>query len=144
MSTPPSTQLLTSPAIHFEKYWLVTALDEQINSFGDERWFGKGKCHLWVPRGEEGGREGRGKVKLLQVRALGFSLYRLARWLTCKSTRLPCRRHRRRGFNPWVRKIPWRRKWQPTPVFLLGKSHGQRSLVGYSPWGQKSWARLSD
>ena len=37
------------------------------------------------------------------------------------------------GFDPWVRKIPWRRKWQPTPVFLPGESHGQRSLVGYSP-----------
>ena len=44
---------------------------------------------------------------------------------------------RRRGFHPWVRKIPWRRKWQPTPVFLPAKSHGQRSLVGYSPWGCK-------
>ena len=43
----------------------------------------------------------------------------------------------RSGFDPWVRKIPWRRKWQPTPVFLPGKSHGQRSLVGYSPWGCK-------
>ena len=41
------------------------------------------------------------------------------------------------GFDPWVRKIPWRRKWQPTPVFLPGKSHGRRSLVGYSPWGRK-------
>ena len=41
------------------------------------------------------------------------------------------------GFNPWVGKIPWRRKWQPTPVPLPGKSHGQRSLVGYSPWGHK-------
>ena len=41
------------------------------------------------------------------------------------------------GFNPWVRKIPWRRKWQPTPVFLPGESHGQRSLAGYSPWGPK-------
>ena len=41
----------------------------------------------------------------------------------------------RPGFDPWVRKILWRRKWQPTPVFLPGKSHGQRSLVGYSPWG---------
>ena len=39
------------------------------------------------------------------------------------------------GFNPWVCKIPWRRKWQPTPVFLPEKSHGQRSLEGYSPWG---------
>ena len=37
----------------------------------------------------------------------------------------------------WVRKIPWRRTWEPTPVFLLGKSHVQRSLRGYSPWGCK-------
>ncbi|CAI9169407.1 unnamed protein product [Rangifer tarandus platyrhynchus] len=42
---------------------------------------------------------------------------------------------RRPGFDPWVGKFPWRRKWQPAPVFLPGKSHGQRSLVGYSPWG---------
>ena len=43
----------------------------------------------------------------------------------------------RPGFNPLVGKIPWRRKWQPTPVLLPGKSHGQRSLVGYSSWGHK-------
>ena len=41
------------------------------------------------------------------------------------------------GFDPWVWKIPQRRKWQPTPVLLPGESHGQRSLVGYSPWGRK-------
>ena len=40
--------------------------------------------------------------------------------------------------------FPWRRKWQPTPVLLLGKSHGRRSLVGYSPWGPEDWTRLSD
>ena len=40
-------------------------------------------------------------------------------------------------FGPWVGKIPWRRAWQPTPVFLSGESHGQRNLVGYSPWGHK-------
>ena len=39
------------------------------------------------------------------------------------------------GFNPWVRRICWRRKWQTTPVSLPGKSHGQRSLKGYSLWG---------
>ena len=39
--------------------------------------------------------------------------------------------------DPWVRKIPWRRKWKPTPVSLLGKSHGWRSLVCYNPWGHK-------
>ena len=55
-----------------------------------------------------------------------------------------CRRHRSRGFDLWARKIPWRRKWQPTPVFLPGKSHGQKSLVGYSPWDRKGLTRLSD
>ena len=40
-------------------------------------------------------------------------------------------------FEPWVGKTPWRRAWQPTPVFLPGESCGQRSLVGYSPWGPK-------
>ena len=44
---------------------------------------------------------------------------------------LQCRRPR---FDPWVEKIVWRRKWQPTPVLLPEKSHGERSLVGYSPW----------
>ena len=50
----------------------------------------------------------------------------------CSGICLQCRRHR---FDPWVRKIPWRRKWQPTQVFLTAKSHRQMSLVGYSPWG---------
>ena len=40
-------------------------------------------------------------------------------------------------FDPWVGKVPWRRQWKPTPTFLPGESHGQRSLVGYSPWGRK-------
>ena len=40
-------------------------------------------------------------------------------------------------FDPWVGKIPWRRKWQPTPGLLPGKPHGLRILVGYSPWGRK-------
>ena len=40
-------------------------------------------------------------------------------------------------FDPWVGKIPWRREWLPTPVFLPGKSHRQRNLEGYSPWGRK-------
>ena len=43
----------------------------------------------------------------------------------------------RRNFDAWIRKIPWRRAWQRTPVFLLGESQGQRSLAGYSPWGCK-------
>ena len=56
-----------------------------------------------------------------------------------------CRRCRRCRFDPWVGKIPWRRKWQPTPAFLPGKSHGQWSLVGYIVHGvAKSWIRQSN
>ena len=57
------------------------------------------------------------------------------RWLSGKEPACQCRRRR---FDPWVRKIPWRRRWQSTPVFLPGKSHGQRSLVGYGPQGYKA------
>ena len=60
--------------------------------------------------------------------------YGLPWWLSGKESACQCRRCR---FNPWVRKIPWRRKWQPIPGSLPGKSHGQRSLTGYSPWGCK-------
>jgi len=48
------------------------------------------------------------------------------------------------GANPWIGKIPWRRKWQPTPVFLPGKFHGERSLVGTVHGITKSWTRPSN
>ena len=50
---------------------------------------------------------------------------------------LPMQKMQEMLAQPWVGKTPWRRKWQPTPVFLPGKSHGQRSLMGYSPWSCK-------
>ena len=52
-----------------------------------------------------------------------------------KESACQCRRCKRHRLDLWVGKITWRRKWQPSPVFLPGKSHGQRRLVGYSPWG---------
>ena len=55
-------------------------------------------------------------------------------WLSGKESACQCRRLR---FDCWVEKTPWRRKQQPTPIFLPGKSHGQRSLVDYSVWGFK-------
>ena len=51
----------------------------------------------------------------------------------CLSGKEPACQCRRHGFDPWVRNIRWRRKWQTTSVFLPGKSHGQRSLAGYGP-----------
>ena len=53
----------------------------------------------------------------------------LPQWLSGNESACQCRRQ---GFDPWVEQIPWKRKWQPTPICLPGKSHGQRSLVGYS------------
>ena len=55
----------------------------------------------------------------------------------CKAWLLVFLQWGRPGFHPWFGKIPWRRKWQPTPVLLLGKSHGWRVLVSYSPRGHK-------
>ena len=62
---------------------------------------------------------------------------RLPRWLSDKEAACQSKRCRRRGSNPWVVKIPWSRKWQPTAIFLLGKLHGQRSLAVCCPWGCK-------
>ena len=61
------------------------------------------------------------------------------RWCSGKERICHHWRCKRSGFDPWVRKIPWRRAWQPIPVFLPGEPHGQRSLVGYSPQRPKEW-----
>ena len=61
-------------------------------------------------------------------------LFGLPMWLSGEESTCQCRTL---GFNPWIRKIPWRRKWQPTPIFLHEESHGHRRLAGYSPWGCK-------
>ena len=58
---------------------------------------------------------------------------RFPRWLSGKRIRLPMQEMQETQFNPWVGKVPWRRKWQTAPVFLPGNFHGQRSLAGYTP-----------
>ena len=61
----------------------------------------------------------------------------LLRWLNDKESTCQWRRCRRSRFDPWVRKMPWRRKWENSPVFLPEKSREQRSLTGYSPWSHR-------
>ena len=69
-----------------------------------------------------------------QHNVLQCSMIGLPRWLSGKESTCQCR-----GcvVDPWLGKTPWNRKWQPTPVFLPGKFHGQRNLVGCSPWGHE-------
>ena len=66
-----------------------------------------------------------------------LSVTECPRWLSGKESACQRRSHRRRGFDIWVRKILWRRKWQPTPVFPPREPHGQKSLEGYRPWNCK-------
>ena len=61
----------------------------------------------------------------------------LAHFLIGRESACQCRRHKRFGFDPWVQKTPQSRKLEPVPIFLPGKFHGQRILVGYSSWGHK-------
>ena len=88
----------------------------------------------------EGGKEGRegreGKSREDLTQRLGFPGGTSGKESTC-----PRRRCKRCGLDPWDGKIPWRREWQPSPVFLPVKPHGQRSLAGCSPWGHKEWER---
>ena len=81
-------------------------------------------CYLWTSPNRK-----RFLIVLTLCICRGFPRW-LSRWRNC----LQCRRHK---FDPQVGKIRQRRKWQPTPVFLPGEFHGQRSLAGYSPWGHK-------
>ena len=73
----------------------------------------------------------------LKVLIVGLHTHRFLGDSVVNNIACQCRRCKRCRFNPWVSKIPWKRAWQPTPVFLPGKFHGQRSLVGYSLWGHK-------
>ena len=69
---------------------------------------------------------------------------RTSRWLSSKESACQCRRCKRRRFDPWVRKVPWRRKWQPTLVFSPWKSHGQRSLWDRVQGVARSWTQQSN
>ena len=91
------------PQIIFCKLYFVSP--KLLSSYILFRWIGIGQDRDWkgFPGGTSGGE------------------------LTCQ-----CRRQKGHGFSPWVGKIPWRRQWQLTPVFLPGESHGQRSLAGYT------------
>ena len=87
---------------------------------------------------------------LLKIVVPDMSLLEQKLWNLCSTVGFPgsaygkepacqCKRCKRWGFDPCIRKISWGRVQQPTPVFLPGESHGQRCLVEYAPWGRKEW-----
>ena len=80
---------------------------------------------VWLPASQGSFQNNRGVTAAFKGRP---------RWRSGKESACQCRRCKRCGFSPWARKIPWRWEWLPTPVFLPGDFHRQRSLVSYSPW----------
>ena len=98
----------------------------------------------WVPAHLQHLHSGLHCVSYLTSWSLNFLICAMGifpRWHSGKESTCQCRRCR---FDPWVGRIPWRREGQPPPVFLPGKSHGQRRLADYSPWGsQKSQTQFS-
>ena len=117
-----SLSLLLFTFMHWRRQWQPTPVFLPGESQGQGSLVG---CRLWVRR------VGHDWSDLVVV-----AVYRkgLPRWLSGKES--TCQ-WRRRGTDSWVGKISWRGKWQPTPLFLPGKTHRQRSLAGYSPWGHK-------
>ena len=95
-------------------FLLYDNMNQPDTLMGDSLEAGKATCGVWVSRNT-----------LLDVSSPG------ARWQAI------CLQQRRRGFDPWVGKSPWKTEWQPTPVLFSGKSSWQRSPVGHSPWGRK-------
>ena len=77
------------------------------------------------------------KNTCLQIENVTFSLPFFSKWAFLVDQTIICLQWRRHGFDPWAGKMPWRRNWLPTPVFLPEEFHKQRRLVGYSPWGRK-------
>ena len=112
-----------------QKYFIILITIVAVfvcNGWMSLRYRGHKECHLrdvQVPQFSSS------LQSSLSFQTLGFPV--------AQQIHLQCRRQRRLRFDPWVGNIPWSRKWKPTPVFLPGKSHGQRSLVGYSLWGRK-------
>ena len=76
-------------------------------------------------------------IERLWVLEAPMELRGLPRWCAGKESACQCRRHKRHEFDTWIGKVPWSRKWQPTPLFLPGKFHGQKSLAGYRPQDHK-------
>jgi len=112
-----------------QTHWLDWRESEWIPRVGDGQG-GLACCDSW-------GRKESETTEWLIWSDLIWSSFGFPMWCSGKDPAWWCRRLKRHGFDPWVRKTPWRRIWQPAPAFLPGEFHGQRNLVDYSPWGQK-------
>ena len=100
---------------------------------GQDEWLLSSGCWAMLPRGLLGVHDSPWMLVPFQVRLMAFLKMDFLGGAGGKELACQCRRRKRRTFNPWVRKIPWRRAWQPTPGFSPGESHTQSSLEGYRP-----------
>ena len=123
---------------HFHALEKEMATHSSVLAWESQGWGSLAGCRLWGPTELE-------TTEATWRQQQHQSVLGLSRWQRDKEPACQCRSSRDAGLIlPWVRKIPWSRKWQPTPVFLPGKYHGQRRLKGYSPGGHKRVAQLSN
>ena len=118
------TSLSLFTFLHWRRKWQPTPVFLPGESQGQGAWWAAvyGVAQSWT------------RLKRLGSSCSSKGYIGLPRWLSGKESACQCRRL---GFDPWVGKILWRRKWQPIPAVLLGEFNGQRSLIGCSPWGPK-------
>ena len=86
------------------------------------------------------------QIAMIQICKIDIFGIRVSQVVQQSRIRLQCWSQKRCSFDSWVRKIPWKRAWQPTPIFLPRESYGQRSLASYSPWGHRvghDWSELA-
>ena len=132
------------PSLENQMLWLDSSCLQHVSYNTAVSFPGSEVRQSWVPAHLQHLHSGLHCVSYLTSWSLNFLIGAMGIFLRCHSGKESTCQCRRCRFDPWVGRIPWRREWEPPPVFLPGKSHGQRRLADYSPRSHKSQIQLSN
>ena len=124
------------PSLENQMLWLDSSCLQHVSYNTAVSFPGSEVRQSWVPAHLQHLHSGLHCVSYLTSWSLNFLFGAMGIFLRCHSGKESTCQCRRCRFDPWVGRIPWRREWEPPPVFLPGKSHGRRSLIGCSPRGR--------
>ena len=125
------------PSLENQMLWLDSSCLQHVSYNTAVSFPGSEVRQSWVPAHLQHLHSGLHCVSYLTSWSLNFLIGAMGIFLRCHSGKESTCQCRRCRFDPWVGRIPWRREWEPPPVFLPGKFHGQRRLADYSPCGHK-------